>query len=73
MNKPVVVFPILQSDVLVKTNELLNYIKLTTQELAEAYFKLRSIQDWCDHDFSLKNKSSICSQCKKNLKEKENV
>ena len=73
MNKPEIKLPIMQSDIFAKTNETLLYIKLVTQALTEAYFQLRTIQEWCDHESSLRNKSSICIQCKKNLKEKENV
>jgi len=72
MNKPEIKFPINQQDIVAKTNELLQYIKFITQDLAEAYFHLRSIQEWCTHD-TLTYRSGVCSQCKKNLKEKENV
>ena len=73
MNKPEIKYPIDQSDVVAKTNETLLYIKLLTQELSEAYFQLRAIQDWCNHGGSIRNGISTCFQCKKNLKEKEDV
>ena len=73
MNKPEIKLPLQQADIFAKTNETLLYIKLVTQELTEAYFQLRTIQDWCNHERSIDVGSSICSQCKKNLKEKEDV
>lgn len=70
MNKPEVKFPIPQSDIVAKTNETLLYIKLVTQELTEAYFQLRTIQEWCDHDRSINVGSSICSQVQKEFEGK---
>ena len=69
MNKPEIKLPLQQTDIFAKTNETLLYIKLVTQELTEAYFQLRTIQEWCDHEAAIRNKMRHCSQCKKNFKE----
>ena len=73
MNKPEIKLPLQQTDIFAKTNETLLYIKLVTQALTEAYFQLRTIQEWCNHERSTNVGSSICAQYRKNLKEKEDV